>query len=87
MIDLNYAVANLNGWTLESAAAINDLGQIVGYGTIDGVEHAFLLDPGMVAVPEPSTYVIGVLLLALALPQVRKFSLRNRPGSMREQQA
>jgi probable HAF family extracellular repeat protein len=42
------------GWVLHSANDINDLGQIVGYGTHNGVTRAFLLTP----VPEPATYAL-----------------------------
>ena len=45
MIDLNGVVANSSDWTLEVAHAINDYGQIVGQGTLDGVSTAFLLTP------------------------------------------
>jgi probable HAF family extracellular repeat protein len=34
-----------SGWTLYSANAINDAGQIVGYGDHNGASHAFLLTP------------------------------------------
>jgi probable HAF family extracellular repeat protein len=44
--DLNNVDVDLSGWTaLNSAEAINDRGQITGYGTIDGQQHAFLLTP------------------------------------------
>ena len=33
------------GWILQAARAINDSGQIVGYGTFDGKTRAFLLTP------------------------------------------
>jgi probable HAF family extracellular repeat protein len=46
------AITNLNelidldsGWVLQSAEDINDAGQIVGYGTLDGEQRAFLLTP------------------------------------------
>lgn len=45
MQDLNTLIPANSGWTLESASAINDLGQIVGTGTIDGQNHAFLVTP------------------------------------------
>jgi len=45
MLDLNNLVAASSGWVLESATGINGRGQIVGVGTIGGVEHAFLLTP------------------------------------------
>ena len=46
MIDLNAAVDPALGWTLNSAKAVNDSGQIAGYGTApDGNTRAFLLTP------------------------------------------
>jgi hypothetical protein len=33
------------GWHLEIASSINDAGQIVGTGSIDGASHGFLLTP------------------------------------------
>jgi hypothetical protein len=33
------------GWRLLSATAINNLGQIVGQGTFNGVKRAFLATP------------------------------------------
>lgn len=44
-MDLNSQVVNLGGWTLISANAINDSGQITGFGGINGLIHAFLLTP------------------------------------------
>jgi probable HAF family extracellular repeat protein len=52
MIDLNTLIDPASGWTLQYASAINDVGQIVGYGlNPSGQQDAFLLDP----VPEPGT--------------------------------
>ena len=45
MTDLNTLVPPGTGWVLESAAAISDGGQIVGYGTLNGKRRAFLLTP------------------------------------------
>ena len=45
MTDLNTLVASGTGWVLESAAAISDGGQIVGYGTLNGKRRAFVLTP------------------------------------------
>jgi probable HAF family extracellular repeat protein len=45
MIDLNNLIASGSGWVLTSAEAINDKGQIVGWGTLNGTSRAFLLDP------------------------------------------
>jgi probable HAF family extracellular repeat protein len=45
MKDLNKLIPARSGWTLSEANGINDAGQIVGYGTINGLEHGFLLTP------------------------------------------
>jgi probable HAF family extracellular repeat protein len=45
MYDLNDLAVSHAGWTLESAAGINDAGRIVGIGRVDGVQRAFLLVP------------------------------------------
>jgi probable HAF family extracellular repeat protein len=47
MLDLNSLIPANSGWVLEFAYAINDLGQIVGYGTLNGQQtpEAFLLTP------------------------------------------
>ena len=46
MQDLNSLIDPASGWDLQYAMAINDLGQIVGYGiNSSGQTHAFLLNP------------------------------------------
>jgi probable HAF family extracellular repeat protein len=45
MTDLNTLLPSGTGWVLESAAAISNGGQIVGYGTLNGKRRAFLLTP------------------------------------------
>ena len=46
VLDLNQLLtAEAPGWVLESAAAINDTGQIVGTGTLLGFPRAFMLEP------------------------------------------
>jgi probable HAF family extracellular repeat protein/T5SS/PEP-CTERM-associated repeat protein len=45
MKDLNELVPAASGWVLVSAEAINNHGQIVGWGSISGQTHAFLLTP------------------------------------------
>jgi len=42
MTDLNTLIDPASGWTLQSAEAINDHGQIVGFGMHNGNQHAFL---------------------------------------------
>jgi probable HAF family extracellular repeat protein len=51
MYDLNTLINPSFGWVLQQAFAINDDGQVTGFGTIDGQTHAFLLTPE--PVPEP----------------------------------
>jgi probable HAF family extracellular repeat protein len=47
MRDLNSLIPSESGWALEKAVAINNVGQIVGWGTnSSGQHHAFLLNPG-----------------------------------------
>ncbi len=45
MIDMNTLIDPSLGWTLYSAKAINDSGQIVGIGSHNGVQRAFLMSP------------------------------------------
>jgi len=45
MQDLNKLIPSNSGWVLSQANGINDSGQIVGYGTINGEQHGFLLTP------------------------------------------
>ena len=44
MINLNSLLPPNSGWALGTAAAINDEGQIVGFGNHNGVPHAYLLN-------------------------------------------
>jgi len=43
--DLNTLIPKNSGWYLECAQGINDAGDIVGFGTINGSTHAFLATP------------------------------------------
>ena len=43
--DLNTLIPTGTGWELVEATALNDKGQIVGVGSINGDQHAFLLTP------------------------------------------
>lgn len=54
MIDLNTLIPADSGWHLLHANAINDLGQIVGWGLFNGQERAFLLSP----IPEPASLML-----------------------------
>jgi probable HAF family extracellular repeat protein len=61
MRDLNDFLPANSGWTLVGAEDINDQGQIVGYGFINGGNHtrAFLLTPTVV--PEPVSSLLFVI--------------------------
>jgi len=45
MRDLNSFIPANSGWELQAAVGVNIAGQIVGVGTINGQQHAFLLNP------------------------------------------
>lgn len=45
MRDLNTLIPASSGWTLINANAINSVGQITGYGSKKGRNHAFILTP------------------------------------------
>jgi uncharacterized membrane protein len=44
-LNLNDLIPAWTGWTLRQATAINDEGQIVGWGYVNGQTRAFRLDP------------------------------------------
>ena len=63
MTDLNSLILPGSGFVLNNAYDISDTGYIVGDGTLNGVDTAFLLTP--TAVPEPGSIVLfGVGLAA-----------------------
>ncbi|MFO0957385.1 MAG: hypothetical protein U0800_07940 [Isosphaeraceae bacterium] len=65
-----------SGWTLGLASGINDQGQIVGVGLDPAGQLAYYrLDP----IPEPSTVIIGSLLVLAALGY-RRWKTRTRFG-------
>jgi probable HAF family extracellular repeat protein len=70
MLDLNALLPDGDGWELLEAYGINDAGQIVGSGRLNGQVRAFRLDPLALPAeeagaplpnPEPSTWILVVL--------------------------
>lgn len=61
MTDLNTLLPANSGWVLTRATGINDLGQISGYGTINGETHAFLM-----TIPEPTSLALFAASAPLA---------------------
>ena len=67
MSDLNDLIDPASGWVLTTARDINNAGQIVGWGTFNGNQRAFLLT----AIPERATLAL-VALGGLALLHRRR---------------
>jgi probable HAF family extracellular repeat protein len=67
MTDLNTLLPANSGWALEAALAINDAGQITGFGEINNLGHAFLLTP------VPTITALMNLVQSFHLP----FGIRN----------
>lgn len=82
--DLNDLIPAGSGWVLNDAYGINDHGQIVGDGSINGQQHAFLLTPfapggGPPSVPLPRAGWTGAATLA-ALAVCRRLRRRTGPA-------
>ncbi len=67
VMDLNPLIDKA-GWNLQSANGINDAGQIVGTGIIEGVAHGYRLTP----VPEPASMLALGLGFGVLLKRRRK---------------
>jgi probable HAF family extracellular repeat protein len=70
MVDLNSVIPANSGWTLYGANGVNDLGQIVGYGAVNGEIHGFVLT----AIPEPASWaaLIGAGAFGIAVYRKRR---------------
>lgn len=80
-IDLNTFLPEGSGWILRSAEGINENGDIVGFGTFDGVSRAFLLQK-VPDVPAPTAPVSPDASGRLTGPRSLHFS-PTRVGSAR----
>ncbi len=82
LVDLNTFLASDTKWKLYEATAINDSGQIVGFGTYNGEPgHAFLLTPTTSSPspsPSPSPLPVGTETITL-LPEFTTPSLDPTP--------
>jgi probable HAF family extracellular repeat protein len=62
MEDLNAHIPHGTGWLLAGANAINDAGQVVGYGYLGGQMRAFLLTPSTLVPPAmPCNLILQVV--------------------------
>ena len=53
--DLNDLIPVGTGWELQDASDINELGQIVGSGTLNGFSQSYILTPNKLVVTKPSS--------------------------------
>jgi uncharacterized membrane protein len=67
-------------WTNLNATGINDSGQIVGQGTYDGQQVAFLMTPDAIETPEPGTLAIWGLIAAGAAGRTAALASSRRHG-------
>lgn len=81
MKDLNRLIDPALGWTLVGAEDINNAGQIVGTGTLNGQTRAYLLTP----VPEADSYAYMAVGLGLVgwMARRRKAARSSSPLSRR----
>ncbi len=81
LYDLNNLIApsSKGGFTLTAASAINNNGQIVGRGAVNGELHAFLLTPiSSVSVAEPTS---GVPILSFGAGVILFAEFKRKPHS------
>jgi uncharacterized membrane protein len=77
--DLDKDIVPNSGWSLFGASGINNAGQIVGSGLLDGQQHGFLLTP----VPEPKPIVLVLFALIAVAGVSAKSKLRVNGNSSR----
>jgi probable HAF family extracellular repeat protein len=87
MIDLNSLLPAGSTWDLQEAQAINNSGDIVGYGTTSpgGLPHAFFLSPQ--SVPEPSSFILLACGFAVVAPGAMRRLQAHHKGQGRNRQS
>jgi probable HAF family extracellular repeat protein len=81
LVDLNDLVPIDAGWTLSSAVKVNNEGQIVGTGLINGQEEGFLLTPEPVPEPDSGIALIAGFSTLLAIAGWKHRSPRSKSQS------
>ncbi len=75
LVDLNTQLPIEAGWTLSSATRINNAGQIIGTGLVNGQEQGYLLTPE--PIPEPDGAIASFAGCSILL-SVAGFKYRKR---------
>ena len=78
---LSSLISSSSGWSNLNATGINDAGQIVGQGLINGQEQAFLMTPIADQVPEPhsiAVWCVGAIFGSLRVVVYSRDCLRAR---------
>jgi probable HAF family extracellular repeat protein len=81
LVDLNDLVPINAGWTLSSAVKVNNEGQLVGTGLMDGQEEGFLLTPEPVPEPDSGIALIAGFSTLLAIAGWKHRSPRSKSQS------
>lgn len=81
-LDLNALLPQGTGWMLESALAINDLGQVVGDGTYQGQKRGYVLqlDGWIQPTPVPEPAVLAMVPMVVAGVLARRIRRRRGAG-------
>jgi len=77
MTDLNDLLPEASGWELHRAYDMNNLGQIVGTGVINGEWRAYLLTPESNVIPAPGAAILGMIGIGMVGAYTRKRRLTH----------